>query len=100
MSRARVLPIRPTVRRRRRRGFASATWHRPVEATPTTHILKLPLGIVGGGLQLDLSDSVDNECLYATLFEAMHLPPHAPKSRHSAVFTRWFPHRSHITLGG
>jgi serine/threonine-protein kinase HipA len=50
------------------------TWHRPRGATPTTHILKLPLGIVGGGLQLDLSDSVDNEWLCATLFEAMHLP--------------------------
>jgi serine/threonine-protein kinase HipA len=50
------------------------TWHRPLGATPTTHILKLPLGIVGGGLQLDLSDSVDNEWLCATLFEAMHLP--------------------------
>jgi serine/threonine-protein kinase HipA len=50
------------------------TWHRPVGATPTTHILKLPLGIVGGGLQLDLSDSVDNEWLCATLFEAMRLP--------------------------
>jgi serine/threonine-protein kinase HipA len=49
-------------------------WHRPVGATPTTHILKLPLGIVGGGLQLDLSDSVDNEWLCATLLEAMHLP--------------------------
>ena len=30
------------------------TWHRPVGATPTTHILKLPLGIVGGGLQLKI----------------------------------------------
>lgn len=50
------------------------TWHRPVGATPTTHILKLPLGIVGGGLQLDLSDSVDNEWLCAALFEALHLP--------------------------
>jgi serine/threonine-protein kinase HipA len=50
------------------------TWHRPLGATPTTHILKLPLGIVGGGLQLDLSDSVDNEWLCAALFEAMHLP--------------------------
>jgi serine/threonine-protein kinase HipA len=50
------------------------TWHRPVGATPTTHILKLPLGIVGGGLQLDLSDSVDNEWLCTALFEALHLP--------------------------
>lgn len=50
------------------------TWHRPLGATPTTHILKLPLGIVGGGLQLDLSDSVDNEWLCAILFETLHLP--------------------------
>lgn len=49
-------------------------WHRPLGATPTTHILKLPLGIVGGGLQLDLSDSVDNEWLCTALFEAMGLP--------------------------
>jgi serine/threonine-protein kinase HipA len=49
------------------------TWHRPLGATPTTHILKLPLGIVGGGLQLDLSDSVDNEWLCAALLEAMGL---------------------------
>jgi serine/threonine-protein kinase HipA len=51
-----------------------STWHRPFGATPTTHILKLPLGMVGGGLQLDLSDSVDNEWLCAALFEALQLP--------------------------
>lgn len=50
------------------------TWHRPLGATPTTHILKLPLGIVGGALQLDLSDSVDNEWICAALFEALQLP--------------------------
>lgn len=50
------------------------TWHRPLGATPTTHILKLPLGVVGGGLQLDLSDSVDNEWLCAALLEALDLP--------------------------
>lgn len=50
------------------------TWHRPLGATPTTHILKLPLGIVGGGLQLDLSDSVDNEWLCAALLAALDLP--------------------------
>lgn len=49
-------------------------WHLPLGATPTTHILKLPLGIVGGGLQLDLSHSVDNEWLCAALFDAMQLP--------------------------
>jgi hypothetical protein len=50
------------------------TWHRPLGATPTTHILKLPLGIVAGELQLDLSASVDYEWLCAALFEAMQLP--------------------------
>jgi serine/threonine-protein kinase HipA len=40
-------------------------WFRPRGATPTTHILKLPLGIVGGGLQLDMSESVENEWLCA-----------------------------------
>jgi serine/threonine-protein kinase HipA len=41
-------------------------WHQPHGATPTSHILKLPLGIVGG-LKLDLSHSVDNEWLCAAL---------------------------------
>jgi serine/threonine-protein kinase HipA len=50
------------------------TWHRPRGATPTTHILKLPLGIVGGGLELDLSDSVDNEWLCAALLTELGLP--------------------------
>lgn len=43
----------------RRRG----KWFRPRGATPTTHILKLPLGVVGGGLNLDMSASVENEWL-------------------------------------
>ena len=50
------------------------TWHRPRGATPTTHILKLPLGIVGGGLELDLSASVDNEWLCAALLTELGLP--------------------------
>ncbi|MHB1352610.1 MAG: type II toxin-antitoxin system HipA family toxin [Thiobacillus sp.] len=37
-------------------------WCRPKGATPTTHILKLPLGLVGGQ-KLDLSHSVENEWL-------------------------------------
>lgn len=47
----------------RRRG----KWFRPRGATPTTHILKLPLGVVGGGLQLDMSASVENEWLCAQI---------------------------------
>lgn len=42
------------------------SWYRPRGATPTSHILKLPLGIVGG-LKLDLTQSVDNEWLCAAL---------------------------------
>lgn len=37
-------------------------WHLPHGATPTTHILKLPIGLVGN-MQADLSTSVENEWL-------------------------------------
>lgn len=48
-------------------------WCRPLGATPTTHILKLPLGLIGH-LQVDMKDSVENEWLCAKLFEAFRLP--------------------------
>lgn len=38
------------------------TWCVPHAATPTTHILKLPLGLIGN-LQADMKDSVENEWL-------------------------------------
>ncbi len=38
-----------------------AAWHRPTGATPTTHILKLPIGV--SQLGIDLSTSVENEWL-------------------------------------
>ena len=41
-------------------------WLRPHGATPTTHILKLPLGLVGNG-RVDLSSSVENEWLCLNL---------------------------------
>ena len=41
-------------------------WYRPRGATPTTHILKLPLGLVGN-LRADMTDSVENEWLCAQL---------------------------------
>lgn len=41
-------------------------WHLPSGATPTTHIFKLPLGLVGN-MRADMSDSVENEWLCATL---------------------------------
>ena len=47
-------------------------WRRPHGATPTTHILKLPLGLVGN-LRADMRDSVDNEWLCAQLLQALGL---------------------------
>jgi serine/threonine-protein kinase HipA len=54
--------------------YIDGRWCRPQGATPTTHILKLPLGIIGGARQLDLSDSVENEWLCAQLVTALGLP--------------------------
>jgi len=54
------------------------TWHqgqwcRPHGATPTTHIFKLPMGLVGNR-QADMSTSVENEWLCAQLAKAFGLP--------------------------
>lgn len=49
-------------------------WYRPLAATPTTHILKLPLGVVGGTRQIDLSTSIENEWLCLRILEALGLP--------------------------
>lgn len=48
-------------------------WLRPHGATPTTHILKLALGLVGNN-RADLSTSVENEWLCAKLLRAYGLP--------------------------
>jgi serine/threonine-protein kinase HipA len=48
-------------------------WFKPLGSTPTTHILKLPLGLVGNR-KLDLSHSVDNEWLCAALLKELGLP--------------------------
>jgi serine/threonine-protein kinase HipA len=47
-------------------------WCRPLGATPTTHILKLSLGLVGH-LQMDMQDSVENEWLCSRLMQAFGL---------------------------
>ncbi len=47
-------------------------WRRPLGATPTTHILKLPLGLVGN-MRADLWDSVENEWLCSKILAAMGL---------------------------
>jgi serine/threonine-protein kinase HipA len=48
-------------------------WCRPHGATPTTHIVKLPLGLIGGSRRVDASDSVHNEWLCAQIIEALGL---------------------------
>jgi len=45
-------------------------WMRPLGATPTTHILKLPLGLVGN-MQADMRTSVYNEWLCLNLMDAL-----------------------------
>ena len=47
-------------------------WQRPLGATPTTHILKLPLGLVGN-MRADMRDSVENEWLCAQIVAALGL---------------------------
>lgn len=49
------------------------TWYRPRGATPTSHILKLPLGVIGGH-KLDLTHSVDNEWLCSALLAELGFP--------------------------
>lgn len=45
-------------------------WLKPHGATPTTHIFKLPLGLVGGR-RADFSTSVDNEWLCLRLLAVL-----------------------------
>ncbi len=47
-------------------------WYRPLGATPTTHIFKLPMGQMPGGI--DLSTSVENEWLCHRLLQAFDIP--------------------------
>lgn len=49
------------------------TWYRPLGATATTHILKLPLGPVGTS-NADMSASVENEWLCSRLVGAFGFP--------------------------
>lgn len=48
-------------------------WCLPRGATPTSHIFKLPLGLIGG-MKLDMTHSVENEWLCAMVLKAFGLP--------------------------
>ena len=50
--------------------WMAGRWYRPNAATPTTHILKLPLGLVGN-MRADMNDSVENEWLCGQLMNAL-----------------------------
>jgi serine/threonine-protein kinase HipA len=50
-----------------------SAWYRPRHATPTTHILKLPLGIIGN-FRGDFSHSVENEWLCSKFLQKLGLP--------------------------
>jgi serine/threonine-protein kinase HipA len=53
--------------------FHKGAWHKPLAATPTTHILKLPLGRVGN-MQLNMDSSVENEWLCSKIIAQFGLP--------------------------
>ena len=48
-------------------------WCRPLGVTPTTHLFKLPLGLVGNR-QADMRTSVENEWLCAKVLQAFDIP--------------------------
>lgn len=49
-------------------------WCRPLGATPSTHIFKLPFGVIANTSRVDMFDSVENEWLCAQIIEALGLP--------------------------
>ena len=48
-------------------------WYKPTGSTPTTHIFKLPLGLVGA-MQADMRTSVENEWICSKIVHAFGLP--------------------------
>lgn len=53
--------------------WLNGQWCKPLGSTPTTHILKLPLGLVGN-LNFDMSTSIENEWLCLEIMRAYGLP--------------------------
>jgi serine/threonine-protein kinase HipA len=53
--------------------FHEGQWCRPLGATPTTHILKLPLGLIGD-MRANMRDSVENEWACLELLRTLGLP--------------------------
>lgn len=55
------------------RHIVTDQWCAPHKATPTTHILKLPMGLIGH-MKMDWRDSIENEWICAQIFGAYGLP--------------------------
>lgn len=53
--------------------FHNGSWCRPLGSTPSTHIFKLPLGLIGG-IQADMRGSVENEWLSARILHHYGVP--------------------------
>ncbi len=53
--------------------FQQNKWYLPHNSTPTSHIIKLPIGHIKHS-GIDLSDSVENEWLCLKILSAYHLP--------------------------
>jgi len=53
--------------------WQNGQWCLPLGSTPTTHLFKLPMGIIGEG-QIDFSTSVENEWLCNRILQAFGLP--------------------------
>lgn len=53
--------------------FRAGQWCLPRGSTPTTHIFKLPLGLIGG-MKLDMRDSLENEWLCSMILKEFGLP--------------------------
>ena len=54
--------------------LVNGRWCRPLGATPTTHIFKLPLGVIANTSRLEMFNSVENEWVCAQIIEALGLP--------------------------
>lgn len=53
--------------------YWNKTWNRPLGTTPTTHIFKLPIGMIQHQ-NIDLTDSCENEWICSQITEAFGLP--------------------------
>ncbi len=54
--------------------LVNGQWCRPLGATPSTHIFKLPLGVIANTSRVEMFDSIENEWVCARIIESLGLP--------------------------